>query len=225
VPARGLAFFGPRVTRANVKVIGLAVALIAAIAALVFRPHPAETTFTAADSRSHAARARVIKKAPPADVYVAGAVSKPGVYAIPGNARVIDALRLAGGVRADADLDSVNLAAHVSDGEKIAVETHEQRLARESRAAPRARKTAMPKAPRAIRGSAKRAFAATEPVDLNTAAAAEIARLPGIGIGIARRITDFRDLNGPFDSIDDLADIDGVTERTIDAITPFVVVH
>jgi len=225
VATRGIALSRRGVTRTNVKVIGLAVALIAAVAALVFRPHPAEPTFTAAASRPHTSRAHVMKKAPPADVYVAGAVSKPGVYAIPGNARVIDALRLAGGVRADADLDSINLAAHVADGEKIAVETHEQRLARESRAAPRARKTAVPKTPRATRGSAKRTFATAEPIDLNTAAPEDIARLPGIGIGIARRITDYRDLNGPFDSIDDLADIDGVTERTIDTITPFVVVR
>ena len=54
-------------------------------------------------------------------VYVAGAVTRPGVYALHGAARVTDALEAAGGAGADADLDVVNLAAAVRDGERIYV--------------------------------------------------------------------------------------------------------
>ncbi len=65
----------------------------------------------------------------------------------------------------------------------------------------------------------------TESVDLNAASADELAALPGVGTALARRIAEYRDLNGAFDSIDDLADVDGITARTIDAITPYVVVR
>jgi competence protein ComEA len=209
-----------------VKTIGLVAALIAAIAALVFRPRAPEATFAAATQASqHHGRARSVRSPAPLDVYVVGAVAKPGVYPIPANARVIDALRLAGGPLSDADFDSINLAAHVSDGEKIAVETRGQRLAREARATPRARKTATPKAPRSTRVSAKRALPMTDSVDINAASVDELAALPGVGTALARRIADYRDLNGPFDSIDDLADVDGITARTIDSIAPYVIVR
>lgn len=205
------------------KTIGLVAALIAAIAALVFRPHAPEATFLAArHTLQHHAHAR---SPAPLDVYVAGAVAKPGVYPVPANARVLDALRLAGGPRSDADVDSINLAAHVSDGEKIAVETREQRLAREARATPHARKTAIPKASHSTRASAKRALPMTDSVDINAASVDELAALPGVGTALARRIADYRDLNGPFDSIDDLADVDGITARTIDSIAPYVIVR
>jgi len=209
-----------------VKTIGLLAALIAAIVALVFRPHPPEPTYVPATmSSQRRAHARVARSPSPIDVYVAGAVGKPGVYSIAANARVIDALRLAGGPRSDADFDSINLAARVSDGEKIAVETREQRLAREARGVPRARKTAAPRAARSGRQSTKRVLPMTESVDLNAASADELAALPGVGTALARRIAEYRDLNGAFDSIDDLADVDGITARTIDAITPYVVVR
>ena len=207
------------------KIIGLIVALAAAVAALIFRPHASEPVFLPATvtPRSHV---RVAHAAGPIDVYVAGAVAKPGVYPISATARVIDALRVAGGARNDADLDSINLAAHVTDGEKIAVETHAARLERESRSAPRARKTASPKTPRVSRRTTKKhADSSAEPIDLNTASAEELAGLPGVGLGLAQRITDYRALYGGFDSLDDLTDIDGITARTIDAIVPYVVVR
>jgi competence protein ComEA len=60
---------------------------------------------------------------------------------------------------------------------------------------------------------------------LNAADASALASLPGIGSTLAERIVQFRELNGPFASLDELADVAGMTQRRIDAIEPFVTLH
>jgi len=148
-------------------------------------------------------------------VYVAGAVARPGVYALAATARVVDALARAGGATGEADLLRVNLAAHISDGEEIAV-------MRRGEAAPSARRTAAPKRP--ARRNKRRAVApvdepADEPaLDLNSASADDLADLPGLGPELAERIVAFRDLNGPFTSVDELADVSGMTPARLDRI-------
>jgi competence protein ComEA len=145
-------------------------------------------------------------------VYVAGAVARPGVYTVAASARVVDALARAGGANGDADLLRVNLAAHVSDGEEIAV-------LRRGEAAPTARRTAAP------RGTAHRkkrrviAAADDSALDLNSASADQLAELPGLGPELAERIVEFRELNGPFGSVDELADVSGMTPGRLDRLT------
>jgi competence protein ComEA len=60
-------------------------------------------------------------------------------------------------------------------------------------------------------------------VDLNAADAATLATLPGIGSAMAQRIVDFRELNGPFSSLDDLLDVAGTSQRMIDELVPYVI--
>jgi competence protein ComEA len=145
-------------------------------------------------------------------VYVAGAVAHPGVYMLAANARAVDALARAGGATSDADLLRVNLAAHLSDGEEIAV-------LRRGEAAPSARRTAAPRrTPKRAKRRAVDAIA-IEPLDLNSASADELADLPGLGPELAERIVEFRDVNGPFTSIDELADVSGMTPARLDRLT------
>lgn len=140
-------------------------------------------------------------------VYVAGAVVRPGLYSMAGSSRVNDAVRAAGGLRRDADADAVNLAEHVTDGEEI-------RVARIGEATPRP-----------ARGRAHKARALAENVDLNTADAGTLASLPGVGSTLAQRIVEYRRLNGRFASLDELADVAGMTQRRIDAIAPYIALH
>jgi competence protein ComEA len=142
-------------------------------------------------------------------VYVAGAVTRPGLYTLPVSARVDEAVRRAGGMRADADPEAVNLAERISDGEEI-------RVVRAGESTPR---PARRRAVRRVRATP------SATVDVNTADAAALASLPGIGATLAARIVQYRELNGPFASIDELADVAGMTQRRIDSIAPFITLH
>jgi len=167
------------------------------------------------------ARPHVAVTAPPeVVVYVAGEVQRPGVYHLAAGRRVVDALHLAGDAKPDADLVAVNLAEPLRDGEEIAVTTKGERVAARAARTPRARAHTS----RGTRRSRKRATVPSSPLDLNTADANALASLPGVGLGLAERIVQFRDANGPFDSVDELADISGITDRRLESLAPYLTV-
>jgi competence protein ComEA len=142
-------------------------------------------------------------------VYVAGAVVHAGLYTLASGARAQEAVARAGGLRADADAAGVNLAQRVTDGEEIDVPRQGEtppRVARRTRAA-------------------RKSAAVPAAVDLNGADAPALASLPGIGPTLAARIVEYRRLNGPFASIDELADVAGMTQRRVDALLPYLVLH
>ena len=178
-----------------------------------------------ADSRGALGRAT----APPQTmVYVAGEVARPGVYSVRPDARAKDALALAGGARPDADLAAVNLAAHVRDGDEIVVPV--RGAAVPAAASPGGRRHHRAGRPTrgAHRGQRHLRSRRDEPppaaeVDINTADAATLATIPGIGSGLAERIVAFRSSNGAFASVDELLDVSGITDRRLDALLPYVV--
>lgn len=126
-------------------------------------------------------------------LHVVGAVVEPGIVELPLGARVVDAIASAGGPAADADLAGVNLARVVADGEQL----HVPRVG---------------EAPPATPGGAP---SADGRVNLNTADAAALETLPGVGPAIAARIIAWRDENGPFRSVDELTAVSGIGERTL----------
>lgn len=142
-------------------------------------------------------------------VHVSGAVAAPGVVQLPAGARVDDALQAAGGPTDDADLSAVNLARPVGDGEQIhlPVPGEEPRAADPAAAGPGA-------------SEAGDAPAAATPgvIDLNTASAAELEELPGVGPAIAQRIVEHREKNGPFTSVDGLLEVSGIGPSTLEEI-------
>jgi competence protein ComEA len=125
-------------------------------------------------------------------VHVAGAVTHPGVARLPGGGRVTDAVAAAGGATRDADLDQVNLAARVSDGDRIYV--------------PRRGETPPP-VPAGAAGSTP---AKSGPVDLNSAGVEQLDALPGVGPATAKAIVDYRSRKGRFRSVDDLLSVPGI---------------
>jgi competence protein ComEA len=123
----------------------------------------------------------------------------------------------------------VNLAAHVNDGEEIAV----PRLGEaRSRASPRSRRHGAQAAggrqtrrrPNRTPGGAGSAPSLAAPIDLNTAEEQSLAKLPGIGPTLAARIVQFRAFNGPFASVDGLADVAGITPSRLDALASVLTV-
>ena len=137
-------------------------------------------------------------------VDVAGWVRHPGVYEFAGGARVIDAIEAAGGARPGAQLESLNLAAPLVDGTQILV-------VREGSEAP---------APAGASGG----VAAGGLINVNTASASELEALPGVGEVIAQAIVDHRTENGPFTSVDQLLDVSGIGDATLEDIRELVTV-
>lgn len=130
-------------------------------------------------------------------LHVLGAVSQPGIVEVPLGARVVDAIAAAGGPTDEADLGGVNLARVVADGEQLRV--------------PR-----VGEVPAASPGAPAGSGAASDGrVNLNTADAAALETLPGIGPAIAARIIAWRDENGPFRSVDELTAVSGIGEKTL----------
>ena len=144
-------------------------------------------------------------------VHVAGAVHTPGVYTLPGGARVIDGLRAAGGAAPGADLSSINLARALTDGERVYI--------------PRRGETPPPEAAGgATAQSGGGAGTSGGKVNLNSATAAELEALPGIGQVLAQRIVDYRTQHGPFRSVRDLLKVEGIGEKKFDSIKDHVTV-
>jgi competence protein ComEA len=130
-------------------------------------------------------------------VDVAGAVRRPGVYRLPPRARVVDAVRRAGGARRRADLSALNLAAKLEDGRQVLVPV---------RAPPGAAAPADGTAP---------GVAPAGPVDLNTATAEQLDQLEGIGPGMAGTILEYRKEHGGFGSVEELGQVPGIGEKRL----------
>jgi competence protein ComEA len=132
-------------------------------------------------------------KPPARDVYVdvVGAVRRPGLYRLRDGSRVADALARAGGVTRKADLQVVNRAALVADGEQIVVPRRGAAVAASS-------------------GGASGAGAASGPVHLNSATIAQLDALSGVGPVTAQKIIDYREQHGGFRSVDELDAVPGI---------------
>ncbi|WP_448072381.1 helix-hairpin-helix domain-containing protein [Georgenia yuyongxinii] len=158
-------------------------------------------------------------------VHVAGAVARPGVVELPGGARVADAVAAAGGATDAAEPSAVNLARVLVDGEQVYLPAVGEAVPGAG-----AGPAAAPAAPAGPAGdpAAGRPPAAggdgspAGPVNLNTATAAELDTLPGVGPAIADRIIQWRDLNGPFLSVDDLDAVAGIGPATMERLRALV---
>ena len=136
-------------------------------------------------------------------VYVTGAVLHPGVYEVGGNMRVSDAIEAAGGFKNNAAADYLNLAAQLSDGEKITVPTKKEA-----------------KALNKDDDSDE-----SHLVNINTAAKEELMTLPGIGESKADAIIAYRQENGGYRNIEELMQISGIKEGVYSKISEYITVN
>ena len=133
----------------------------------------------------------------PVTVAIRGAVLAPGVYTLATGARLNDLVLAAGGFSPEADVTGLNLAARLGDGETIHI-------------------------PSVWRASPAAADSPGSLINLNTATVDELDELPGIGEVLASRIVEYRDLFGPFSSVDQLIEVEGISQTTIDELRPLV---
>lgn len=160
-------------------------------------------------------------------VHLAGAVRKSGVLHLRPGTRTDDAIRAAGGAAPDADLDAVNLAARVEDGQQLYIP-------RKGEAARAPAPTALASGGRAVATGSSRTVSGagrkklTKPgegfVSLNSASADELQRLPGVGPAMAQRILDYRKTIGRFTSPEQLMDVSGIGPKKFDKMKGFVIV-
>jgi competence protein ComEA len=144
-------------------------------------------------------------------VHVLGAVRRSGVVELPASSRVGDALERAGGATDDADLDRLNLARVLTDGERLYVPRVGQQEVPEA-LGPVADGAAAGPTAGAVGGgdTAGTGGEGSAVVDLNTADQTALETLPGIGPGLAGRIIAWRDEHGRFTAVEDLLDVSGI---------------
>ncbi len=208
MPARGRrrADIGPR---AGLSAVHLRVVATAAVAAGVLLTWwlLAERPRTSDVDRPLEVSARAAPTAAPASeggaggegrvvVDVAGQVRRPGIVTLPAGSRVHEAIERAGGIKGALDQPTLNLARVLVDGEQILVGVDPPAAV----AGPGASGTGGP-------GVA---------VNLNTATLEELDALPGVGPVTAQAILDWRTENGRFTSVDDLLDVAGIGEKTLE---------
>lgn len=136
--------------------------------------------------------APVVIAPPPLVVDVAGGVKRPGVYSLPAEARVMDAIKAAGGAEKGMDMSEINLARMLRDGEQIYVEPLVVTGTYRST------------------GSSKVVKRRSGPININRATAKELETLTGIGPVLAQRIVSYRKVNGPFILLEDLQKVSGI---------------
>lgn len=172
----------------------MVIAVCALVGAVVLWPSPAP-----APAVEHIVSRPVPRADDPLVVHVSGAVSEPGLVSLPSGSRVADAILAAGGALPEAVLAGINLAAPVTNGQRVVIPSRGD-------------------SPQHGGGSGGGLVA------LNHASASELEGLPGVGPVLAQRIIDHRERHGPFETVEDLLDVPGIGEAKLAALRDYVAV-
>lgn len=163
----------------------------------------------------------------PICVYVCGAVKTPGVYRLPEESRVCDAIAAAGGLLEDAEERSLNQAERLVDGEQITVFTKEEITANGGRLSSGGAITggASGSAEGSAAGGVTNGTGAdgtTARININTASREQLMMLPGIGKARAAAIIAYREENGAFSSIEAIQNVEGIKEKAFNKIKDLI---
>lgn len=210
------------------KLIFIAVLLTGCIITSLISTNDKAKTLPGGSSLPQSAQSAVTSKAAQAKtvrVQVSGAVLEPGIYDVPVNCRVEEAIAAAGGLTENADSERVNLVRKVRDGMQIRVPV--QKAARTSRTQ---RKSAQvtagysassTKKVGSTRAGAEKNNSAVQIVRINSASAGELQQLPGIGPALAQRIVETRN-SGRFTSVEDLLRVPGIGKAKLAKLRDYV---
>ncbi len=156
----------------------------------------------------------------PIAVHVIGAVPRPGLYEFAEGARVQDAIDAAGGLLTSANVDSINLAAFLEDGQQLTIPYKSG----QEPPPPEVGGNGGLDLPGATEEPVASVGNENELININTASLEELDSLPGIGPSLAQRIVDYRDQNGPFATIEDILNVSGIGPSTFDQIKDLITV-
>jgi competence protein ComEA len=185
----------PELSRTQVVVYAaVAIALLLVGARAIRGEGGGEVPFAAADSAPARGGFSVGGQSGDLVVDVTGAVRDPGVYRMPAGSRVNDAVARAGGAAPRAQLEAINLAARLADGQQVVV-------------------------PERLPGGAAAAVAGVEgPIGLGTATVEQLEEIEGIGPVTAEAIVAFRDEHGGLSSVEQLDQVSGIGPATMDSL-------
>lgn len=151
-------------------------------------------------------------------VHITGEVKEPGIIELPSEARIAEAIEAAGGVTEGADLDEVNLAFVLSDGQKVYIPNkNEKEVSGEKVYITVGSGNNIIVQDKVEEGKKQK-------VNINEAKQEDFEQLPGIGPSIAQRIVEYRDQNGKFTSIDELQEVKGIGESKLENIKEYIMV-
>ncbi len=188
----------PELSRTQVVVYGaIAVALLLVGARAIRAEDGAAPSFAAGAGAEPTAGGGFSLSGQASDVvvHVAGAVARPGVYRLPAGSRVDDAVRRAGGAAPVAQLEAVNLAARLADGQQVVVPE------------------------RGPAGTVPAGGTAAEgPISLGTATVEQLDTIDGIGPVTAQDIVEFRDQHGGLASVEQLDQVSGIGPATMESL-------
>ena len=143
-------------------------------------------------------------------VQIGGAVQSPGVYSLASGARLEDLITSAGGITYAADLDRINTTVKLQDGDYYYLPIPGEAIPETASNAPGNLTT----------GNSGISY----PLDLNTATQEELESLPGIGPSKAADIIAYRDEHGPFATVEDLANVTGIGDATVESLRDYLIV-
>lgn len=152
-------------------------------------------------------------------IHITGKVKKTGILVLPEGARIADAIDAAGGHKESADLDEVNLAYVLQDGQKVYIPSKEDKVKLESKAyiTSESGNNVIVQNVNEKGGNGK--------VNINTATQSELENLPGVGEAIASRIIEYREQNGKFNKIEDLQNVKGIGDAKFNNMKEYVIVQ
>lgn len=163
-------------------------------------------------------------------IHITGEVKNPGVYSVDSKARVNDVIEIAGGNTQNANLDRINLAEFIKDGEKIIVPSINEKPNMDQYG----NLITQPNFdninvvdPVTQNYSGQSSVQSTESnlININTASAEKLKELPGVGDSIAQGIINYREQNGPFKAKDDLKNVTRIGSKTYDKLKDLITVQ
>lgn len=147
------------------------------------------------------------------DIYVdiCGEVAKPDVYRVKNGSRLFEVIAQAGGLTAQADINVINRAETVRDGQKIRILSYEE-----------TKQGAQQQGDASASQYVSQAQANDGKININLADAATLQMIPGIGPSKAERILEYRETTGPFQSIEDIKNVSGIGNKTFENIREYL---
>lgn len=191
---------------------GLLIGLLAAgIILLIAQPRQGEPiTLLPAPTETSTDLTSTTRTPEPILVQIGGAVHSPGVYSLSSGARLDELIAAAGGVTSEADLIRINTTVKLADGDYYYIPTLDEDIPETATNSP---------------GHVSNESGFTYPLNLNTATLEELESLPGIGPSKAADILAYRDQHGPFTALEDLVNVPGIGEATVDSLRDFLIVE